>query len=148
MTEDRIIHAVVGLLLLALFHIRRRKKGKELVVVVPMALLGTWVPDWDLILGIGFHRAPFTHSVLPVLLLWPLRQTETGKTVIVGMALGVGSHLLWDTIDYGNVTMIPGGLADRLFLLGNMAICLGIACWFRRSLAKLGTPRSTGATGG
>ncbi|MDE0008098.1 MAG: hypothetical protein F4Y86_17725 [Gammaproteobacteria bacterium] len=110
----------------------------EPLIVIPVALIGTWVPDWDLFFGIGFHRSPFFHSALPVLplLVRRLRETTTGKMLVVGMSLGVASHLLWDTIAYGNVIMIPGGMLDRLFLLVNSAVCVCIAWRIRRDLAE------------
>lgn len=113
---------------------RRRPRVVELLLLMPVACLGTWVPDWDLAVGgIGSHRHPLSHSALPAFLLHGLSRRRTARPwpalAVAGMAIGVGSHLLWDTVDYGNVVGIPGRMYDSLFLLTNMVACLGLAAW-------------------
>ena len=126
MSWDRLIHLVVGFIVLWLMVGRPLPRLSSLhwgLLVVGCAL-GTWVPDWDLVLGIQHHRSPLTHSFLPVLLLFvgmkwlklPL------NTLVVGFAAGVSSHLLWDIVFYGDVRWISGGNYDRLFLLINAAV--------------------------
>lgn len=87
--------------------------------------LGTWVSDWDLFLGIGFHRSPLTHSALPALLFgWVVFKYKLSSILIIGFSIGLASHMLWDIIFYGNVQWISGGNNDRLFLFINFIILI------------------------
>jgi hypothetical protein len=101
-----------------------------MLAMLPFALLGTWVPDWDLFLGIGFHRSPITHSALPVILIALFTKPFSSYAVVVGFGLGVASHLFWDVVEYGNVHWIPGGFLDRAFLVAN-AGGLVLWAWFK-----------------
>jgi len=128
MTEDRLIHGLVGIAFWILFL---RLRAPELSIerkfwMLGPVLLGTWVPDWDLFLGIGFHRSPLTHSALPVILFAYYIGKEVRYWMIVGLALGIASHLFWDVKYYGNVQWISGGFADRAFLILN---CAGLVLW-------------------
>lgn len=134
MTPDRIVHGIVALVCVAVFLSLRPPPrpviGGTLFVV--MALLGSWVPDWDLVLGIGFHRSPFTHSALPAFLFAIALNSPRWRYATTGLAIGIASHLLWDTVDYGNVVGIPGADADRLFLLGNAVVLVIASLWATR----------------
>ena len=137
MTFDRIVHLAVGLLLLfMMFHQSRR--NFRLVQVITLAFacgIGTWVPDWDLILGVGFHRSPITHSVLPALACyWLCSKLNVSKFVFVGFTVGIASHLFWDIIFYGDVRWISGGNNDRLFLLLNGVFTMLLAWLASRKL--------------
>ncbi|MHC1729793.1 MAG: metal-dependent hydrolase [Syntrophobacteraceae bacterium] len=68
----------------------------EKAALLLVALVGTWIPDWDLLLGVGFHRSPLTHSILPVLLLGLAMKSLSRFVIPVGLAIGVSSHLFWD----------------------------------------------------
>jgi hypothetical protein len=136
MSDARIEHAIVGAVFWLAFLLLRnpRCSGGQIVAMLPAALIGTWVPDWDLFLGIGYHRSPITHSALPVILLSLLISSRAAYGVVVGFGLGVASHLFWDCIYYGNVHWIPGRFWDRTFLIANAA---GIVLWaFSSDLAK------------
>src|SRR5262245_50561935 len=103
-TDARLEHAFVGFVFwLAFLLFRFPRSGWDFLIMLPFMLLGTWVPDWDLFLGIGYHRSPLSHSALPVILLG-LATRSYG--VVVGFGLGVASHLFWDTVFYGNVHWI------------------------------------------
>lgn len=128
MSDARIEHAVVGAAFWLVFLLVRNPRctGSEMLIMLPWALLGTWVPDWDLFLGIGFHRSPITHSALPVILVGFLMMPYSRYAVAVGFGLGVASHLFGDVVEYGNVQWIPGRFWDRTFLIVNGA---GILLW-------------------
>jgi hypothetical protein len=128
MSDARIEHAIVGFVFWLFFLLARdaRCTGSDNLAMLAFALLGTWVPDWDLFLGIGFHRSPITHSALPVILVSLLVRPYSGYAVAVGFGLGVASHLFWDVVEYGNVHWIPGRFWDRAFLGANAA---GIVLW-------------------
>lgn len=128
MSDARIEHAVVGFVFWLVFLLIRNPKcsGWEVLAMLPWALLGTWVPDWDLFLGIGFHRSPLTHSALPVVVISLFVPARAAYAVVVGFGLGIASHLVWDTIYYGNVHWISGRFWDRTFLMVNAA---GILIW-------------------
>jgi Na+/proline symporter len=128
MSDARIEHALVGLAFWILFLLARQPKCTlwEFAAMLAFAMLGTWVPDWDLFLGIGYHRSPLSHSALPVVLVGLLVSPFRGYSVSVGMGLGVASHLFWDTVEYGNVHWIPGKFWDQVFLMTN---AIGIVLW-------------------
>lgn len=130
MTTDRLIHAIMGIVfwVLYLYWNRERYTLIDHLAMLGAVFFGTWVPDWDLWLGIRFHRSPMTHSVLPVVgFVYGIRSISS-FILPVGFALGVASHLFWDIIFYGDVRLIPGGAFDRLFLLGN---CLALVVYVR-----------------
>lgn len=56
------------------------------------------LPDWDiLLLGINWHRFFLTHSfVIPVILAIIFLQTSRVFYLILGICIGVSSHLIWD----------------------------------------------------
>ena len=127
MTE-RMIHGLIGMVFWIGYLAYRKPAfgaGKKVGLLV-FALVGTWVPDWDLAFGIGFHRSPLTHSALPVFLVVWITRSFSRQVIPVGLAIGLASHLFWDIIVYGNVQWIPGGSNDRLFLLLN---ALGLVWW-------------------
>ena len=134
MSDERIVHGLVGLLFCMCFVYLRgqRPDAKSLAVLGAATALGTWVPDWDLMAGIGYHRSPLTHSLIPPLILFVFTRRLKFPYLNLGFALGVASHLLWDIVVYGNVQMISGGNSDRLFLLSNSLILLGFAAWINR----------------
>lgn len=128
MSDARVEHVIVGFVFWLAFLLIRNPKcnGWEILAMLPSALLGTWVPDWDLFLGIGFHRSPLTHSALPVIVLSLLVPARASYALVVGFGLGIASHLVWDTIYYGNVHWISGRFWDRTFLVVN---AVGILIW-------------------
>jgi len=130
MTTDRLIHLLIGIIFLFIFLkvLNINVTMRVLLIGGFSAALGTWVSDWDLILGIGYHRSPLTHSVLPALMFgWLVYKVKLDALLMIGFCLGLSSHLFWDIIDYGNVQWIKGGNSDRLFLLINCIILLVIA---------------------
>jgi hypothetical protein len=135
MTTDRLIHLIIGFALL--WYVMGRPMPKlapyQWVLLLGACALGTWMPDWDLKFGIGYHRSPLTHSALPavVLALGVMASRLPLDKLVVGFAIGLASHLLWDIIFYGDVRWIKGGNYDRLFLLGN-AIALLVWVHFRK----------------
>jgi len=137
MTQDRLIHLLISLLFV--FVLYRWKKQNitvpELTVLGATSALGSWLPDWDLLLGIGFHRSPFTHSVLPCILAFmTIRKYSWWPIPLAGLALGISSHLIWDIIFYGDVRLIQGGNNDRIFLLLNAIALIAISLLIIRKL--------------
>ena len=122
-------HGMAGMIFLVGYvWLYRREKG-----AVPFFLLaalptygGTALPDLDISwFGIGAHRNPIFHSAIAYLLpiAFIRRPHPAVATALIGFGLGLGSHLLWDIIDYGDVRWMPGGLVDRLWLLANGLLC-------------------------
>ena len=135
LSGERIIHGLVGLAFwIGYLAYRRPARGAGATVgLLAAALVGTWVPDWDLMVGIEFHRSPLTHSALPAILFAWVTRPISRYSLPVGFALGLASHLFWDIIFFGDVRWIPGGAYDRLFLLLNS---LGLVVW---AIKKNGT---------
>jgi hypothetical protein len=67
MTVDRLIHLLVGSIFLFSFIKLTKIKieNRNIILWFLSMSIGTWMPDWDLFFGIGFHRSPITHSILP-----------------------------------------------------------------------------------
>jgi hypothetical protein len=128
MSDARVEHAIVGFVFWLAFLLIRNPKcsGWETLAMLPSTLLGTWVPDWDLFFGIGFHRSPLTHSAMPVIVLSLFVPARASYAVVVAFGLGIASHLAWDTIYYGNVHWISGRFWDRTLLTVN---AVGILIW-------------------
>lgn len=130
MTTERAIHLAFGLMLVFLLTNwkKNRFNGEDYAAFYIMGALGTWVPDWDLIFGLGFHRSPITHGVFPWLLVFFLaRRFGSVAAAPIGFAIGLASHLIWDTIFYGDVRMISGGNNDRIYLLGSAGVLILIS---------------------
>lgn len=133
-SAERAEHSLVGIILLMVFvsrFVRTHETRLGAVSFFLLALipcyLGTVFPDLDItVLGIGAHRNPLFHSSLSFfVLLWLLRRQGVMLQVLVlGYGIGLASHLLWDTVYYGNVHWLPGGTLDRLWLAGNALACL------------------------
>lgn len=140
MSVDRLVHLLIGLAFLVVYvRFAKVRAGRLALVLLAVSVaVGTWLPDWDLFFGIGYHRSPLTHSLLPALVLGGLAmKVGLPRALVVGLSLGIASHLLWDIVDYGNVQWIDGGNRDRMFLLVNAGILL-VAAWVFESRAKLG----------
>ncbi|MCK5814060.1 MAG: hypothetical protein KAH03_07365 [Cocleimonas sp.] len=127
MTIDRMIHLAVGIAFFALFFkLSKTSNNSKLFItgLITMAV-GTWMPDWDLWLGIGYHRSPLTHSALPAILFGiVVFKSKLSPMLLIGFCLGLASHLFWDIIAYGNVHWIKGGNNDRLFLFVNTVLLI------------------------
>jgi hypothetical protein len=127
-------HSLVGIILLMAYvsrYMDRRETCLGAVTFFLLALipcyLGTVFPDLDItLLGIGAHRNPLFHSSLSFLVLWWLvtRRSVILQAVVLGYGVGLASHLWWDTLFYGDVRWLPGGMADRLWLAGHGLACL------------------------
>ena len=139
-TFDRLIHLIVGWffidLLLYLFR-RYEFNWEKYFYIYLFVSLGTWVPDWDLILGIGFHRSPLTHGIFPAILVaYLVKKYDFDPFISIGFALGLSSHLFWDTIFYGDVRLIPGGTLDRIYLVSSGSILLVFSLIYSRLCFK------------
>lgn len=128
MSPERLIHGLIGVIFWIGYLAYRKPRGSAGVKVALLvaALVGTWVPDLDLLLGVGYHRSPLTHSALPAVVVAWLTRSVSRHVIPVGFAVGLASHLFWDIIFFGDVRWIPGGSLDRLFLLLNT---LGLMVW-------------------
>jgi hypothetical protein len=133
-SAERAEHSLIGIILLMAYvsrFIDTREMRLGAVTFFLLALipcyLGTVFPDLDItLLGIGAHRNPLFHSSLSFFVLWWLvrRQSVILQAAVLGYGVGLASHLLWDTLYYGDVRWLPGGTADRLWLAGNGLACL------------------------
>ncbi len=100
------------------------------------------LPDWDvLLLGPASHRNWLSHSpILPAALLgaawkWPvLAGFNQFSPVLMGLCLGIGSHLFWDCVGSTRhkIVVVPYWFAlreapSRVWLLVGAAACLCIA---------------------
>jgi len=134
MTTDRLIHLIVGIVFFIGFikFTNFKITNQNMFLGFIAMTIGTWIPDWDLFFGIGFHRSPLTHSILPALLIGPIiLKMRLPIILIIGFVLGLSSHLFWDIIAYGNVQWIKGGNNDRLFLLANCIALIAAAYLFK-----------------
>jgi serine protease len=137
---------------LALLHLRRTNRleagpgigmlvgvvaGSSGLFFLP-ALFGTMIPDpimtllskpimaWDLVfLGPGGHANPLFHSaILPVALGLTFFGVPKLRGLIAGFAFGgaayLGASSVLGTVD---VTWLPWGALDHVWLLGNAAVC-------------------------
>lgn len=137
MTTDRLVHLLIALAFFSFFAkvTKPHVSAGNLLIGMLAAAIGSWVPDWDLLLGIGFHRSPITHSLLPSLIVaWIVLKGRLPRILMVGFMLGLSSHLLWDLVDYGNVQWIDGGNNDRMFLLINSILLLFFAFFVRHKV--------------
>lgn len=93
--------------------------------------LGTVFSDLDIkLLGIGSHRNPIFHSgLLFFFLIFLVKRFNILilTTTVVAFGIGLGSHLLWDVLDYADVRWIPGRNLDRLWLGVNGILCFVFA---------------------
>jgi len=127
MIIDRFIHLFVAVIfLLGFIKLSNLKLDNRALFLGFLSMaIGSLAPDWDLLLGIGYHRSPLTHSVLPALLFgWFVFKRKMPIILIIGFSIGLASHLFWDIIAYGNVQWIKGGNNDRLFLLINSIVLI------------------------
>ena len=136
MTPDRIIHGLVGVTMCGAYIFLKKPPWNigEKLLFTGAGLLGTWIPDWDLYLGIAYHRCPFTHSALPVLITHYATKPISKEVAPLGVGIGLASHLLWDTVDYGDVRLISGAFWDKFFLASN---AVGLILWaFRKRITN------------
>lgn len=127
-------HSLVGIILLMAYvwrFVDRQETRLGAVVFFLLALipcyLGTIFPDLDItLLGIGAHRNPLFHSALSLfVLLWLVnRRHVLWHALVMGYGVGLASHLLWDTVFYGDVRWLSGDLLGRLWLAVNGVLCL------------------------
>lgn len=103
----------------------------QAVAAVCAGIAGTTLPDLDLLLPIG-HRSALTHSLLPLALA--LVATRW-RSVMAGLAIGIGLHLAADTFPnamrgYATVKL-PGlgslGVAGSYAWLGVQALLATLA---------------------
>ena len=120
-----------------------------LAIALPMLYLGTALADWHLrFLGIEGLRNPILHSAIPYLVLaflWgkigyhPTADNLTGQRLVVGahvgLAIGLGSHLILNIALLNKLQWIPNAQLDRLWLAGN-ALMLGYAAWYPRYIPR------------
>lgn len=69
------------------------------------------LPDWDILLfNMNWHRFFISHSaLLPILLfawLWNKNFGISLRLLIIGVSIGLGSHLIWDAITGSLLTPI------------------------------------------
>ena len=129
-------HSLVGILLLMAYvailgekNAGPMRAASFFVVALIPCYLGTVFPDLDIKLwGIGGHRNPLFHSSLSFLVLWVFARQSPAlwQTVIIGYGIGLGSHLWWDVLYYGDVRWLPGGMIDRLWLGVHGLLCLAV----------------------
>ena len=127
--------------------------SRVFVIALVPCYLGTVFPDLDLRWGIGNHRNPLFHSSLSYFMLVPFvwRRTGFAAAIVAGYGVGLGSHLLWDVVDYGNVLWLPGGALDRLWLGAHGLLCLttpgGIRRLFRSGSTATAAAHTVGNRG-
>jgi hypothetical protein len=142
-SADRAEHSLIGILFLMAYVSRFMDRQRDrlgalaffLLALVP-CYLGTVFPDLDIrLLGISAHRNPLFHSSLAFfVLLWLVRRRGAIlQTLVLAFGIGLASHLLWDTVFYGNVRWLPGGNLDRLWLAANGVACLAPLMLARRT---------------
>ena len=158
MSSARFWHFVVGLICLGGYlYARRQRQGRGsdslalfVVAALPALYVGSALPDWDITLfSIGAHRNPLFHSALPYFfagylsrrlgLISCLHHVGAVRLIVpmqIGFALGLGSHLLLDIWQYGDVRWIPGGTLDRLWLALHTGILVLVA-WYPQHVSAI-----------
>ena len=93
--------------------------------------LGTAFSDLDIsLIGIGGHRNPVFQSGLIFFILYILAKKSNSyplAAILPTFGVGLGSHLIWDTFDKGDVRWIPGGALDTVWLGVNGLLCILLA---------------------
>ena len=138
-------HGLAGTIFLVVFlwfnRGRLRAPGPLpfLLVAILPTYSGTAFPDLDIrLFGIGGHRNPLSHGALSFLALMWLAGRQGGflRAARIGYRLGLGSHLLWDLVEYGDVRWLPGGTLDRLWLGVNGLVCFILPRTRRRAASQ------------
>ncbi|MFT5468073.1 MAG: hypothetical protein ACI8UO_003181 [Verrucomicrobiales bacterium] len=133
--------AVLALIVISFLFRPRRKAWLFVLVGLFPCYFGSALPDLDItFLGIGGHRNPLFHSCLayiPLALIFPRLRAPVAWAA-AGFGIGLGSHLIWDTIDFGDVRWFPGTAFDKIWLLGNgiFAIAHPIARLWKQQRAR------------
>ncbi len=136
----RAAHSLVGIIALMGFVYTYTFSGNNtsyaniislfLISLIP-CYLGTLFPDLDISLfGIGGHRNPIFHSgiLFFIFLVFAKKSDLYLLTVLVSaFGVGLGSHLIWDMFDKGDVRWIRGGTLDTVWLGVNGLLCIVLA---------------------
>lgn len=123
-----------------------------------LACLFLAVPDADLLLlPVLHHRSILTHSVLPAAIPFLLRR-RIGLLPTAGALIGLYVHLICDALSpavgFGQVWWpapfkAPLGAFSPVWLLGNAALCFGLALAIcRRGMPGLTGPMAVMLSGG
>lgn len=89
------------------------------------------LPDWDILFcGMSWHRFFLTHSLLLPILLFLVNKRRAMLPLILGLSIGIGSHLIWDGFTgsmYTPIVFIPylfsvTGYWAKSWLIGNGVI--------------------------
>ena len=103
--------------------------------------------DWDiLILGMGWHRFFITHSlIIPIVLMLFFLQNRKLYLWILGLCVGLSSHLVWDAITcsmrtpvvfIANILEIRGYLAKG-WLIINCLLLFSFAFYIAKDKIEL-----------
>lgn len=130
---DGFSHFICGLLFMAaFFKLRCRKEDSSVLLFLGLILgssslfflpnklpalsqsLNSWyqllhypVSDWDiLLLGGRWHRFFITHSVFIPLFLSPAARNRRLSLFLLGLTIGVSSHLAWDAYSSANPLVV------------------------------------------
>jgi serine protease len=103
----------------------------EFNVMIPdwMKILALPIQEWDILIDASLHQNPFMVSaVLPVVAVILTHGMDKLKYLSCGFAVGIAafnfSEIIYQTSD---IVLIPGiGMWDKIFLVINAIICLGI----------------------
>lgn len=100
------------------------------------------LPDWDiLLLGMDWHRFFLTHSLLIpllILLLPKITRATFISYLLIGLAIGISSHLFWDAITssmftpivfINNVVVIKGYLAKAWLIFNALLLLIILGKW-------------------
>ncbi|MEA2061379.1 MAG: hypothetical protein U9P10_12905 [Thermodesulfobacteriota bacterium] len=131
----RTAHSLVGIILLMGFvytfsgnKISRAKLISLFLISLIPCYLGTVFSDLDIsLLGIGGHRNPIFHSGILFFIFLILTKKSDSYMVsalVSAFGVGLGSHLIWDMFDKGDVRWIPGGTLDTVWLGVNGMLCI------------------------
>lgn len=102
--------------------------------------LGSWTPDIDLKFGV--HRSPLTHSILPFFLIgalaknWQWGDTKWTKQLMPLFGISLGSHLIVDFFQGGNLVGIPANSEFVFDSVNGLAVCTISYLQIRRFLLE------------
>ena len=109
------------------------------IVAFSTLFFGSWLPDIDWV--IHLHRAPFTHSVLPFIVVSQflrfskIGNSEWNRRLLVIFGYGLASHLVSDIIPGGNVVWLPA-IIDMPFLFVNGIITFYLSFKIHKSISS------------
>jgi hypothetical protein len=121
-------------------HPKNRSPLHGLILALFVLFLGSWIPDIDWKFGV--HRSPLTHSILPFFVIgalaknWQWGDIEWTKQLMPLFGISLGSHLIVDFFQGGNLIGIPAKSEFAFYTVNGLAVCTISYLQIRRALLE------------